>query len=488
MANQARKEQVRRAIREAFADVPYPADGAIALLSQDPDDKRAEEINRDFSGHHWRDLPDEVRDKHSFDYPPFTPEARRFYLPAYLLSTLDLIQRHSDDFWTLDALLPPENMDRFRRSYDGYTAAQKDAIRLYLEYMRDVACEGDAGHLAQVALARYWDTGEREAPRHANEPSRKEQVKQVIREAFADVAYPGDERIAYNEEGWLDLEEIEVRNDFRGYHWSEVTRAVLRYHYDSLPRLSAEGRHFYLPAYLFAALECDDDIRQWVVFDLTPSRPGELEEWKKSRNALLSPAQKAAVRRFLEYIGEAAEGNFMRQEEVRIALGSYWNRAEYGVPGGLPRGAVDHARKAQVEEAVREGFALIPYPLDPDMTPPEDKLDPHAKRFHGLPREVLIEKHRSLSIFEPERVRVYLPAYLLAAIDDLYDIVYRVVFLLEPRATRRSELDACYDGFSPAQQRAVRLFLEYVRDCMPETGLAESAQAALDAGSGRDTP
>ncbi len=141
MASDGRKEGIRQAIREAFADVPYPGDGAIAPLPQDPNDRRAEEMNRDFSGHHWRDLPGEVRDKHSFDYPPFTPEARRFYLPAYLLATLDLIKSHSDDFWTLDALVPPENMDRFRRDYDGYTAAQKNAIRLYLEYMRDVACE-----------------------------------------------------------------------------------------------------------------------------------------------------------------------------------------------------------------------------------------------------------------------------------------------------------------------------------------------------------
>lgn len=475
MADQERKEQIKQAIREAFADVPYPAGDAIAQLPLDPHDERAAEINRDFKGHHWRDLPDEVRNKHAFNYPPFTPEAQRFYLPAYLLATLDLIQSNTGELWTLDALLPPENMDRFRRHYDGYTPSQREAIRLSLEYMRDVACEGAAGYFARIALDRYWAREERELSQPVTEPSRKEQVKQAIREAFADVPYPGDERIAYNEQGLFDLEAIEITEDFRGYHWTEVNRAVLGYCLSALSFFSAEARQFYLPAYLLAALDCHDGIRDSVLFNLGPSE-GDLADWRESRDARLTPIQKAAVRCFLEYIRDTSERDSIMRQDARIALCCYWGRAEHGVLGGIPKVAVDLGHKEQVQQAIREAFPVIPYPHDSYMTIPEEKLDPHAERFHGVPREVLIDKSRDLSVFHPDRLRVYLPAYLLAALEDLHDIVCRVVFALDPDDRRPDKFIACYGDFTPAQRRAVHLFLAYVRDAMPETGLGDLAE------------
>ncbi len=326
MSDQDRREQIKAALHRAFADVPYPGDDAIALY---PDDRRGKPINEDFKGHPWRDVPLEVLHKHGHRFAFFSPEGRRFYLPAYLLRDLDQLQPKSAGSFALEALVPPDDLSRFTLEYDAYTPAQRDAIRRYLAYARDTASEGDAGHLARIALGRYWSTSEQEdvsTPPEPPESSRKAYVKQAIREAFADVPYPGDERIAYNEEGLYDLERMQTCQDFRGHPWRQVPRGVIRARYDSLPLLSAEGRHFYLPAYLLAALDTDDDIRQWVLYDLMPSTPGELEEWMKSRNDRLSPAQKAAVRSFLAYIHETSD-EVIQREEAKSALGWYWGRA-----------------------------------------------------------------------------------------------------------------------------------------------------------------
>jgi hypothetical protein len=67
----------------------------------------------------------------------------------------------------------------------------------------------------QDALDRYWarDPNTPPPPRPA-EPARKAEVQRAIREAFADVPYPGDEGIGADLYDW---EAAAVNRDFKGY-------------------------------------------------------------------------------------------------------------------------------------------------------------------------------------------------------------------------------------------------------------------------------
>src|SRR4051812_10652627 len=86
-------------------------------------------------------------------------------------------------------------------------------------------------------------------------------VKQQIEEAFAGAPYPGDDQIAFDPKAW---DGPEINRDFRGLHWRDVPRKLLRYRWDDLPLFSPAGLLFYLPAYLVAAFD-DLDIRDGLL-------------------------------------------------------------------------------------------------------------------------------------------------------------------------------------------------------------------------------
>ena len=63
-------------------------------------------------------------------------------------------------------------------------------------------------------------------------------------------------------------------------------------------------------------------------------------------------------------------------------------------------------------------------------------------------------------------VRFYLPTYLLAALDDFHDIPETAVFHVTIPGI--VEVLVKHSVFTPEQIRVIRLYLEYVRDDMPE--------------------
>ncbi len=319
MMTMERKEQVEQAIVESFADVPYPGDDFIAL---DPTRYPGDKIQPDFKGQHWRDLPHEVVSRYDIIF--LRPEARRFYWPAFLLAALDLLPERRV-YRRLYALTPPEDSARFRREYDAYTPAQRRAIRLFLVYARDIIAEDqDIAALARLALERYWGEDDTrpsgDAPGVTVEQTRKEEIKQAIRGAFADVPYPGDAAIVPRH---CDEEE-EIRRDFKGYHWREVPHAVISYNYFALPLFSDKGIQFYLPAYILAGLEGDDETLTWVVYYLDPSNDDpDLVDWFRTRHDGFSAAQRHAVRLFLAYVRDEVDDEDLEMH-ARRALERYW--------------------------------------------------------------------------------------------------------------------------------------------------------------------
>ena len=151
------RNSVMRAIEMAFADNPYPADKGL-LHPQCMDD---EDI-RDFYGRTtWLNIPGEVIDRNNASLCFFSPEAYRFYLPAYLIWALRNFD--SSDSFTVDSTiysLTPGEGDLRRFSLSKFALLDVDQRRAVLDFLKYLAEHGGGmvdQHAVQKAIA-YWSS------------------------------------------------------------------------------------------------------------------------------------------------------------------------------------------------------------------------------------------------------------------------------------------------------------------------------------------
>lgn len=154
-----------------------------------------------------------------------------------------------------------------------------------------------------------------------NMNSRLERLKQQIEQAFADVPYPGDENIGADPYDW---ECAELNQHLRGRHWRDIPRDILQYHQHDLPFFSTAGLHYYLPTYMLAALDDFMDTPHFTVYEVEPAE-GELHDHWFERVRGLTPAQKNAIRSWLEYLRDEMPGR-TDLKHVQAALNNYWGR------------------------------------------------------------------------------------------------------------------------------------------------------------------
>jgi hypothetical protein len=138
-------------------------------------------------------------------------------------------------------------------------------------------------------------------------------LRQQIESAFADVEYPGDDRLVSDTSGY-DLECNDVAALFKGKHWKDVSLETLLSHSGALPLLTPEAYRFYLPAYLLAgSLRYEDaDVVPYDVVSSLPRAPDpELDtlfdsshqfERRRKKMEALTPLQRQAVKSFLEFL------------------------------------------------------------------------------------------------------------------------------------------------------------------------------------------
>lgn len=125
-------------IREAFGHRPYP--GADNLVT--PGDYEGIDVRRDFKGRRWEDVPPAIIDYTYNNLHSFTAEAFCYYLPAYLVYSLETTDPTSNvPFFTLLSLtgLCP----RLRAARRLMTAAEREAICAYLRSVAAAAHEDD---------------------------------------------------------------------------------------------------------------------------------------------------------------------------------------------------------------------------------------------------------------------------------------------------------------------------------------------------------
>ena len=152
-----RRSALVTAIERAFASRPYPGDDMIAY-SNDPHHLSCDQVKSKFSGLHWRRVTAEVLEDTGSFALFMTPEAERFYLPAFLL----IATNHPDSHPSLrgdlvDRLSAVDRVDVARR-FDGLSRDERDAVAEFLRYVRDTDAETFEGSIDRInhAIDQFW--------------------------------------------------------------------------------------------------------------------------------------------------------------------------------------------------------------------------------------------------------------------------------------------------------------------------------------------
>jgi hypothetical protein len=132
-------QDVKTKIASAFTAAPYPGDDNLVA---DPSewDPECREIARAFAGKRWIEVTPEIIGAHSQALPLFTPAGFRYYLPAYMMATIDAPDPEALRDFVVFNLAPPRRptgrkADFFQARAGQFTAAEREAIRSFLGLM-----------------------------------------------------------------------------------------------------------------------------------------------------------------------------------------------------------------------------------------------------------------------------------------------------------------------------------------------------------------
>jgi hypothetical protein len=145
-------DEVRALIVAAFANASYPGDDHVV---PNPDHcPECQDVATALRGKHWRDLPPPLILEQKDALPLLSPEAFRFFLPAYMLAWMDTETAMGGDSVIMN--LKPANKAGSKQVWfeagDGrLTEAQVQAVRSFLEFV-------------DAKEQRYWDREGLERP------------------------------------------------------------------------------------------------------------------------------------------------------------------------------------------------------------------------------------------------------------------------------------------------------------------------------------
>jgi hypothetical protein len=152
-------------------------------------------------------------------------------------------------------------------------------------------------------------------------------TRELIEAAFADVPYPGDDRIADHQ----DCEECDdVRAFFRGKSWRELKFPELYGNHSALSFFTPQALQYFLPGFMLASLghwEEADLTPAWILFGWLPEKADATEsmrQYRIARQSIFSLAQRAAIAAYLrEY--EAYDDPCRGEGDIPIAIGKLLN-------------------------------------------------------------------------------------------------------------------------------------------------------------------
>jgi len=154
---------------------------------------------------------------------------------------------------------------------------------------------------------------------------------EAIEAAFADVTYPGDANITYDQ-GGSHLECSQIASRLRGKGWRDLDLRFLIHERQSIFFMTPEAHAYYLPAYLIQGLvnyeQGGVNAADAALHSLDPAARSR-EEFE-TLIAPLTLTQRQAVAMFLRYLGEQHGHEYPDKAPSKV-LRAYWERF---LPGG----------------------------------------------------------------------------------------------------------------------------------------------------------
>lgn len=136
-------DEVAEQIEGAFSRESYPGDNHLTEGSS----LEAGDVSSFLKGRRWQDFRVEELARNHESLFFMTPEAVRYYIPAFLIASV----RHYDDSdkipSTLLFFLNPFSMtdsnyqSRFKQRFEPFTDSERSALIAFLEYIRDTHAE-----------------------------------------------------------------------------------------------------------------------------------------------------------------------------------------------------------------------------------------------------------------------------------------------------------------------------------------------------------
>ena len=126
---------LKEAIKAAFADVPYPGDNNITHCPYHC--RPCQEIADYFKGRTWEGHSvEELRDHHTA-LSLFTPEAFQYFLPTFMLASLDSYDKVNilPDAIRFDFEFNLDHRDYFLVRVNRFSPGQRNVIIEFLRYM-----------------------------------------------------------------------------------------------------------------------------------------------------------------------------------------------------------------------------------------------------------------------------------------------------------------------------------------------------------------
>jgi len=153
-----RVRQLIDSVRRAFWDVPYPGDDR--LLEEDSSAiYEVEKLQSQDWNSHWANVPDSVIEWHANRLAFLSPEAYRFYLPAFISYSLEKPESSEPvlPFLVYNLMETAERKrDCYQRRIALFTPEQKSVVLDFLNFVRDDLKDAMCLREASIAIEWYW--------------------------------------------------------------------------------------------------------------------------------------------------------------------------------------------------------------------------------------------------------------------------------------------------------------------------------------------
>ncbi len=365
--------QLREQIAAAFATAQPSTPDDLANLPE-PVEGEERHLELELHGWAWNEIDRDFWRQHCWSFRSLLPASYRYYLPSLLWHCLD----EAPDEWelisaTLSSLTPgfrrllEQGRDpRFDYQTSFLTPEQQAAICSFLgwlftlpawKYRSAKALKFGWSQIDHPALHQCWEFYHNldHYTYPPLEDTEQRDLIDLIRNAFNERSYPGDDQLCGSDYG---DEPAEYALEFRTLDWRTLHPEFLSYHHAALSFFPDTGFAYFLPAFLIAdvlgaggnadpVFHLTHGLVEEPKVDLTSLNPAVLEasglevedlDWLQEsvqqpssidwhayalrRFAGFRPLEKQAIVRYLEY--RAAHTWDFEAVKINAALDTYW--------------------------------------------------------------------------------------------------------------------------------------------------------------------